>query len=88
MQIPYVRHVGQYSQTMLLMPLNFAANRLWSVGWYSGGGTPVNTLTGAGLVIHALFKTPVLTAAVGSGPYLAAATQLEVEISGVSSIIR
>ena len=65
-----------YSQTMLLIPLNLAANRLASVCWYSAGGVPAKVTTGTGLVAQDFGRIPLFTAAVGSGPYLAAATQL------------
>jgi hypothetical protein len=50
-----------YIQTMLLIPLNFAAKRSWSVGWYTAGGTLLNVATGAICPgrAHSLGRTPV-----------------------------
>ena len=45
---------------MLLMPLNWAAKRFVSVGWYSTGGVPTKVLTGAmvATVSQALLRIP------------------------------
>ena len=45
---------------MLLIPLNWAAKRFVSVGWYSAGGVLTKVLTGAivATVSQALFRIP------------------------------